>query len=156
MPIAETFQDSAALGGLPLYSVIALVFLLLGRFDVFVQLVIGLVACYGIIALVRLFFFRTRPDRQKYRGFLTKIDAGSFPSLHSARAAVLAVVLSQVFVQPFVRVFLWVLVIVVALMRVVLRRHFVGDVIGGVVLGLLVGWLVLLASPYVLAGFGGT
>ncbi len=140
-------RDTTALGGLALYVFVAVLFGLLGNTAVFVQLIIGLALVYAISWPIRLLFFRTRPDKQKYSGFLTKIDAGSFPSTHSARSAVLAVILWYFFTEPVVRGLLVLGVLGVLATRVTLKRHRVVDVIGGLVIGLIVGCLALWLAP---------
>lgn len=154
MPLDEVMRDTTALGGLAVYGFIAVLFLLLGKTSVFAQLVVGLALCYGIIAIIRLVFFRIRPDKQKYSGFLTKIDAGSFPSVHSARVTVLAIILAQFFAEPLISAWLALGVLAVVVTRVLLKRHYVSDVIGGIVLGSLIGWLTLLVTPVILAMLG--
>ena len=154
MPLEEVMRDTAALGGLALYGLIAVLFLLLGKLNVFVMLVIGLALCYGIISIIRLVFFRIRPDKQRYSGVFTKIDAGSFPSMHSARVTVLAIILAQFFAAPVISALLVLGVLSVVVTRVLLKRHYVSDVVGGVVIGALIGWLTLLVTPVVLATLG--
>ena len=150
----EVMRDTTAFGGLAVYGFAALLLLLLGNTTVFVTLVIGIALCYAIVSPIRIFFFRRRPDKQKFSGVFTKIDAGSFPSMHSTRATVLAIVLAQVFAQPLVRALLVLGVVSVIVTRVLLKRHYISDVIGGVVLGMLIGWLTLLVTPPLLVAFG--
>lgn len=147
MPLDEVMRDTTALGGLALYGFVAVLFGLLGNTAVFVQLVVGLVLLYAVISPIRLLFFRTRPDKQKYSGFFTKIDAGSFPSMHSARVMVLAVVLWYFFTESFVRALLVLGVLGVLITRIALKRHRAVDVIGGVVIGVIVGCLALWLAP---------
>ena len=154
MPMDEVMRDTTALGGLAVYGVVALLFLLLGNVPLFVTLAVGLVLCYAIISPMRIVFFRVRPDRQKFKGVFTKIDAGSFPSMHSTRATVLAIVLAQFFTQPAIRVLLVLGVLSVLVTRVLLKRHYASDVIGGIVVGAVVGWLTLLVAPFVLGALG--
>lgn len=154
MPLEEVMRDTTALGGIALYGLIAVLFLLLGKTSVFAQLVIGLALCYGIISIIRLVFFRIRPDKQKYGGFITKIDAGSFPSMHSARSTVLAIILAQSFAEPLISALLALGVLAVVVTRVLLKRHYVSDVVGGVVIGAIIGWLTLLVTPVVLSTLG--
>ncbi len=149
MPLDEVMRDTTAMGGLAIYGFVAILFLLLGETETFVRLVIGLALCYTIIAPIRLLFFKVRPDKQKFSGVFTKIDAGSFPSMHSARSTVLAFVLAQVFTEPWIRVLLVLGVLGVVATRVLLKRHHVGDVVGGVVIGLIVGWLTLAVTSFV-------
>ena len=146
MPVEEIMRDTTAFGGLALYCFVAVLFLLTGYVHVFAELVIGLALCYIIIASIRTFWFRRRPDKQKFSGFFTKIDAGSFPSMHSARVTVLAIILAQFFTQPLVRALLALGVVAVIATRVMLKRHYPSDVIGGIVLGTLIGWITPMAA----------
>ncbi|MEM2916329.1 MAG: phosphatase PAP2 family protein [Candidatus Woesearchaeota archaeon] len=148
MPLDEVMRDTTALGGLAIYVVVALIFFLLGNYRVFVELVVALALLYAVIAMIRTLFFRKRPDSQKYSGFFTRIDAGSFPSMHSARAVVLAVILAIVFPQSTIRVLLAIAVLAVAYTRISLRRHYVSDVIGGLVLGAIVSWAAIRLAPF--------
>ncbi|MEM4254417.1 MAG: phosphatase PAP2 family protein [Candidatus Woesearchaeota archaeon] len=141
-------RDTTALGGLAIYVVIAVIFFLLDNYRVFVELVVALALLYGVIAIIRVLFFRKRPDSQKYSGFFTKIDAGSFPSMHSARSLVLAIILGTVFTQATIRVLLAIVVLAVAYTRVRLRRHYVSDVVGGIVFGAIISWAAIKLAPF--------
>lgn len=154
MPLDEVMRDTTAMGGIAIYGFVTLLFLLLGKIDVFVMLVIGVILAYALVAPVRLLFFRKRPDKQKYKGWISKIDAGAFPSMHSARATVFAVVLWQVFSEPLIRGLLVLGVLSVVVTRVLLKRHYVSDIIGGVIFGAIVGWITLWIVPFVLPIIG--
>ncbi|MEM4242732.1 MAG: phosphatase PAP2 family protein [Candidatus Woesearchaeota archaeon] len=148
MPLDEVMRDTTAMGGIAVYVVVAVIFFLLGNVKAGVQLIIALVLLYAVIAAVRTLFFRKRPDKQKYSGFFTKIDAGSFPSMHSARAAALAIILALVFPQNTIRVLLVIAVLAVAYTRIRLKRHYASDVIGGLVLGAVVAWAAIKLAPF--------
>lgn len=148
MPLDEVLRDTTALGGLAIYVVIALIFFMLGNYHVFVELVVALALLYVVIAIIRTLFFRKRPDRQKYSGFFTRIDAGSFPSMHSARSLVLAVVLGTVFTQATVRVLLAIAVLAVACTRIRLKRHYASDVIAGLIIGAVISWAAIKLAPF--------
>ncbi len=154
MPLDEVMRDTTAMGGLAIYGFVAMLFLLLDKTDVFVTLAVGLALCYGIIAPIRLLFFKVRPDRQKFSGLFTKIDAGSFPSMHSARSTVLALILAQFFTEPLIRTLLVLGVFSVVVTRVLLKRHWMIDVAGGVIVGLIVSWFALFVTPVVLSVLG--
>lgn len=153
MPLDEVMRDTTALGGIALYGFIALFFLLLGSAEVFVQLAIGIVLLYAVISPLRLLFFRIRPDHSAYAGLFTKIDAGSFPSMHSARSTLLAIVLGTVFNSALAWALLALAVVAVISTRVMLKRHYVTDILGGIVVGVLVGWLTIVLTPLVLGLF---
>ncbi|MEM4240075.1 MAG: phosphatase PAP2 family protein [Candidatus Woesearchaeota archaeon] len=148
MPLDEVMRDTTAMGGIAVYVVVAVIFFLLGNVKAGVQLIIALVLLYAVIAAVRTLFFRKRPDKQKYSGFFTKIDAGSFPSMHSARATALAIILALVFPQNTIRVLLVIAVLAVAYTRIRLKRHYASDVIGGLVLGAVVAWAAIKLAPF--------
>lgn len=147
-------RDTTALGGLALYVFIAALFLLLGYFGMFVELAIALVLMYACISIVRLMFFRVRPDRQKYHNWLSKIDAGSFPSMHSMRAGTLAVLLAAFFADYAVGTLLVLGVLAVVFTRVALRRHYWIDVLAGLVLSAPIAWLAMFLTPFVLDALG--
>lgn len=138
--LEEVLRDTTALGGLAVYGFITVLFFAIGKTETSIILIIAFIISYAIVSLIRLIFFRKRPKKQKYKSWITKIDAGSFPSIHSARAAILAFVLWTIFPQILVKVLLVLSVLAVIVTRVMLKRHYIGDVVGGVVLGLLVAW----------------
>ncbi len=148
MPLDEVMRDTTAMGGLAVYIVVAVIFFLLGNVKVAAELIIALALLYAAIAVIRTLFFKKRPDKQKYSGFFTKIDAGSFPSMHSARSAALAMILALVFPQNTIRILLVIAVLAVAHTRIRLKRHYAPDVLGGLVLGVLVAWAAIKLAPF--------
>ncbi len=141
-------RDTTAMGGLAVYIVVAVIFFLLGNVKAAAELIIALALLYAVIAVIRTLFFKKRPDKQKYSGFFTKIDAGSFPSMHTARAAALAIILAFVFPQNTIRILLVIAVLAVAYTRIRLKRHYTSDVIGGLVLGAIVSWAAIKLAPF--------
>ncbi len=148
MTIKEVTQDAAGLGGLAIYVLVAIIFFLLGNIKVAAELIIALALLYLVIAAIRVVFFKKRPDKQRYRGFFTKIDASSFPSMHTARSLTLAIILATVFTQQTVRILLAIAVLGVAYTRIRLKRHYTSDVIGGLILGALVAWAAIKLVPF--------
>lgn len=146
MYTSEVLQDIKALGGLPLFGIAIVVSFLFGEVRLSAQLLLGLVLSFGLTTLIRIVYFRPRPDKQAYGTFFQKVDASSFPSLHSMRAAVLAVLMMFFFNQLLISVLLGLCVITVAVCRVLLKRHHVSDVIAGIIFGTIIAfvsvWLV--------------
>lgn len=131
----EVKQDVKALGGLPIFLLSAFVFYLSGNAKVALVLLAGLVIGYVIASSLRLLFWRKRPDNEKYHNLLSKIDSGSFPSMHSMRAAMLVTVLMMQFQRPVAYAVFGLAGLSVLWMRVYQKRHFTSDVITGAVLG---------------------
>ena len=68
---------------------------------------------------------------------LEKIDAGSFPSVHSARAMLFALILYGV-VPPHIALLVFIIPLIVGYTRIKLGKHYLVDVLGGYVLGFIV------------------
>lgn len=127
-------RDVAGMGGFPISTLITLLFLFI-NINIFFQLLVAFAIAYGLTIIGRALFWKQRPKKRKYKNFLEKIDAGSFPSLHSARAGVLVTILSNFFANNFITGLLIISAIGVAWARVYLKKHFPVDVITGLVIG---------------------
>ena len=88
------------------------------------MLLISFAIAYVFTIIGRTIFFKERPKKRKYKNIIEKIDAGSFPSLHSARAGVLAVVLSTLFFHTGLTILFFLSAIGVAWARVKLHKHY--------------------------------
>lgn len=137
----ENIKDIAALGGNPVYIGVAALFWLFGNPGVAVQLAVALILCYAATTALRIGFFRERPKKQGYRNFLERIDASSFPSLHTMRAAVIAATTGVFFSQPLAWILAAAAAVSVAASRVVQKRHHKSDVVAGLVIGVTIALL---------------
>ena len=79
------FEEITFLGGILFFLLFSILFLILGKPDMFFQLILGLIIIYVLTFLIRLFYFKARPKKVHYKNFLEKLDASSFPSVHAAR-----------------------------------------------------------------------
>jgi len=97
--------------------------------------------------LIKLTFFKHRPIPQSFSNIIQKIDAGSFPSIHSARSFSLFLISCIFAIWPYCIVFLifWILI---ALSRVYLSKHFWIDILGWVLLSTSVVFLIYLIASY--------
>jgi undecaprenyl-diphosphatase len=98
-----------------------------------------------ICSLVKYFFFRPRPEPMKWKTWWEKIEASTFPSIHSSRAGLMAVwVMSQsTYLSSFQQVVVLMIMLLVALSRVVLKKHFYIDIICGLVIGAIIGGIFI-------------
>ena len=109
-------------------------------------LFIGIMTVTLISLLIKIFFHIPRPNNQKYRNFIERVDASSFPSAHSARVSIMAfwlVIYSNVLL---LKIFIIVAAILVAYSRIYLKKHYFIDVLGGLALGIIVN----LATYYII------
>ena len=136
----EIWQDLKGIGGVPLYLVVTLLALTFDKVTLFVQLVIGLILAFAVTAIIRFVYFKERPIKQEYRTMIERIDASSFPSLHTGRAAVLGTLLILHVQNLWGGVIIGLAALGVAAARVSLKRHFVWDVIFGLLIGVVIGF----------------
>ena len=105
-------------------------------------ILLGALAINEIIgSLIKIVFPKTRPNGQKYTNIIEKIDAGSFPSLHSSRITVVYLTMfsnAEILVMQALFIFI---ILMVMLSRVALKKHFFTDIIGGFVIGLIIWWV---------------
>jgi len=144
----ELVQDIKALGGFPVFTIAIVVAFFYDRI-LSAQLLVGIVLAFGLTVLIRMVSFKQRPDKQPFNNFLTKIDASSFPSLHSMRASILATLITLRLTNPVLIILLIVYAIAVGASRVWMKRHYTSDVAAGLVLGA----FVALASVWLVARF---
>lgn len=134
----EVKDDLKALGGLPIYLLTAFAFYLADYKEAAAILLIGLVIGYALAIALRLLFWRRRPDKEAYHDLISKIDAGSFPSLHSMRVAMLATVIMMRFQSITAYIVFTLAALSVLILRVTEKRHYPRDVIAGAILGVLI------------------
>ena len=98
------------------------------------------ITTYASISIIRLLYHKPRPKPQKYDSFLTKIDSASFPSLHCARASIIALHAQQ-YVSEYTMAILATTVVLVMYSRIMLKKHDVYDCVAGVMLAQLIVFL---------------
>lgn len=94
-------------------------------------------------ALIKYFFPTERPIPRSRKTIVEKCDAGSFPSVHSARTAAITTALFFTGYPPWVWLMGIFITAGVGWSRIELRHHRITDVLGGYSFGLLFGFLFL-------------
>lgn len=138
------FRDVTSLGGAFFYGLVSLLALAVGETELFIRLVVGFVLCVVITALIRVFHFKNRPAKQDYHNSLERIDASSFPSLHTARIVFMCITLAYFFQNDYTTAFFTFVAVLVTYSRIYLQKHDWWDLFGGVVLGVVVFWMTAL------------
>lgn len=147
---SDNLTDISAFGGLPIYLAVMLFFMLFGQLHIFTQLFISLGLAYAITTFFRIVYFRQRPDKQRYKNILERVDASSFPSLHAERATILAVTIALFFNTILLALLATLVAVAVALSRVMLKRHHITDVVAGVAFGLVNVAITITILPFLL------
>ena len=136
--LLETARDCSSLGS-ALFVVLACLVMSLSDWTVAARLALGLLCVEACGNSIKFFFHRERPEAQPHGGIMEKLDAASFPSIHTARSAMVAVVAGTSGDWGFV----WATVtVLVGSSRIMLKKHYFGDVLAGCILGLSAGWLM--------------
>lgn len=136
--LREYIENITAFGSLLFYGFISALFLVLGNYLLFFNLSVGLMFCYLLTALIRIIYFKNRPNKQNHSNIIEKIDASSFPSLHSMRIAFLGVLISLTLQNIFLSFLFFTTIIGVMISRVTLKKHYLVDVLAGAMLGVMI------------------
>lgn len=137
--ITDDVLPSLTAFGTPFFYVPMLI--VLWRFagtDVLMLTLVSLVLTELIGAAIKLIFPTERPKARVRGSWFRNVDAGSFPSIHSARAAVLATTFVILFDDIWVRALAVMLALGVGWSRIGLKHHYLRDVIAGFMLGIAV------------------
>ena len=135
-------RDVTTFGSIIFHAIIILLFYLLNFIKIGNMLLIGGIICSVLPAVIRAFYFKERPDHQKYKSFIEKLDASSFPSVHSMRAFFLAMMLSSFLQDIFASLFFFLLAAAVAYSRIKLHKHDITDIFFGAIFGVGLGILL--------------
>ena len=104
--IKEGFTAVTALGTVYFYTITIIFLFLLGITTKALHLIIGLAICYIFVLILRTFYYRERPIKEDYFNFFTKLNASSFPSLHTLTFTYTATVLSTILNITKITIFL--------------------------------------------------
>jgi membrane-associated phospholipid phosphatase len=141
--INENIRDFTSFGNpiiLLLFS-----FLIIGfSFDL-IYIILGIILIELVAGGIKIIFFKDRPQKKDHHNILEKIDAGSFPSIHSARACFVFLVIYSLVSLNLAKLALVLLILIVGASRILLKKHYIIDIIGGYILGFFVFfiWTVL-------------
>lgn len=140
----DTFmRDVTALGGgFFSFFLVALLYII-GKSIVAGQLFLGFFLIYPTVGFIRSLHFKPRPRPESYTNAIERIDASSFPSIHSANSFYVAYVLHNAFTSNPASVFLFLLATAIAYTRVYFKKHYPVDVVGGAFVGLGMAYLTI-------------
>ena len=122
------------------FSIITALIIIIYFFDktLSIKLCIGTIIITLIAMIIKALFFKARLKKQKTRTLIERIDASSFPSIHSARITFLTFSIVAYSTSLILNIFLIILGILIAYSRIYLKKHYLSDVIAGIILGVIV------------------
>jgi membrane-associated phospholipid phosphatase len=137
------FQAIAFLGSLYFFlSIIILTFFFINP-DYSIKLFLSLTITLVIVFSIRFFYFKQRPNKKKYKNLFQKLYNSSFPSVHAARAIILAYFFSKIYFNIIFIVGFWLIALLVCYSRIYMKDHYLIDVTSGALLGMIISIFVL-------------
>ncbi len=136
------FKDITAFGSMGAYGLILLFVLALQEYWLFLKLLLGFFITLIAVIIIRMLYFKQRPKKQEYQNIIEKLDASSFPSLHTARMFFFLPLFSYYFSNLHMTLFFIIFAVLVSYSRMYLKKHDWLDIIGGIGLGLVTFLLV--------------
>ncbi len=137
-----TMRDITALGTVPYHAIFLVFLLLFSQYELFYTVLLGEILIYFASVFLKLSFFKNRPKKMAHENVLEKIEASSFPSVHTARIFFVSVLLMFRLNNLGIAAFLLLLSLLVAYSRIYLKKHYLIDVIVGAALGSILGYII--------------
>lgn len=137
------YNEITLFGGNLFYLFFSCFFLFMGENQIFLRLILGYLIFTIIGIIIRLIYFKNRPNNKKYNNLIEKILSSSFPSMHSTRVFYLFIIMINFFKDFEVKIFLIITLILVLYSRIYLKKHDLEDVFYGCVLAGFVYWLIV-------------
>ncbi|MBI2102567.1 phosphatase PAP2 family protein [Candidatus Woesearchaeota archaeon] len=138
------FRDITSLGSFAFHFFLILFIAALGQLTLVWQLLFSFFFTLIATTIIRMFYFKDRPHKQTHANFIEKIDAASFPSLHTARTVAMVMIVLNAVQKNAVTIFLVGFSALIIYSRVYLKKHDWEDVAGGIILGVVTFFLALL------------
>ena len=131
------FNQITELGSLTIIAILIVILYFFEK-ELSIKLFVGVIIITLIAMIIKSLFFKARPKKQKTKTLIERIDASSFPSIHSARITFLTFWITAYSKNIILKIFLVAIGIIVAYSRIYLKKHYLSDVIAGIILGLIV------------------
>ncbi len=137
------FNEVTSFGGIFVLLAVIGILIISKNIILSLQLFVGIIILYIITVVIRSFYFKKRPENRKYTSFIGKLDASSFPSLHSARPLFFTLVIWSFYKDTYLLIFLLFLTLCASYSRIYLKKHYWSDVLGGWFFGVLTYFVVI-------------
>lgn len=137
-------EEVTCLGGVVFYTLVLIALVVFEQYSIFFSLFLIFLIIYAVTAIIRIFYFKNRPEKMEHHSFLGRMDASSFPSVHAARVTVLAIFLIVLFPgNPRMAILAILLGLLVLYSRIYLKKHDYIDLLAGVIIGAILSTLFI-------------
>src|SRR3989344_162848 len=141
--IVSNFRDMTSLGSYVVIIPLIVFIYFIGLKNLALPFFVGFIVTYIIAFIIRIFYFKDRPEKEKYNSFLSRIDSSSFPSVHAARSIMFAILLSVYYKSLLLTLFLILIALLVSYSRIFLKKHYWIDVVVGFIMGIVLALLIV-------------
>jgi len=128
--------------GTPYFYIILFLILIFFNSPLTIKLVTGILITEAICWMIKIIYKKQRPKPRKIKNFYQKLDANSFPSIHTARIALIVATTNILFFDYLLFLLSISLLIGVGFSRIYLKEHYLIDVITGGIIGLIIGSII--------------
>ncbi len=125
--------------GTPFFYVPLAVVLATFNFAAAVKLAIILVAAEAFCSVLKFIYPKERPIPLPRKTLYQKYEAGSFPSIHTARIAAVSAFISFAYPGAATIATGFLATLIVGYSRIYLQKHYITDVIAGILIGTIMG-----------------
>lgn len=139
----DFFRDLTTFGGGYFLIILITILFILKQFYLSYLLFFGFISSYLVSFIIRLFYFKNRPNKEVYSNILTKVDASTFPSVHSTRIVFIALVFSNFFANNILTVLFIIIALITCYSRFYIKKHYYIDIIAGFILGIILYFIGL-------------
>ncbi len=142
--ILDNFFSSVTLFGTPEFYILIVLLLIKINPSFAIKLIIALLVTEAVCGIIKFAYPKERPIPRSNKKFFERYDAGSFPSIHTARITTLAVMINSFYNDNLLLFVSIALILCVGYSRVYLKHHYFKDVVGGLAIGIIISILVIL------------
>lgn len=125
--------------------------------DVIVLLSMTIFSSYAVGTGIKFFYYKPRPQPQRYKNIREKIESSSFPSMHTANSIICAFFgIMLTITSGMLEKWIWWVIsiiwrflffVVVSLSRIALQKHYPIDIVAWTLFGILILlWILMVES----------
>ncbi len=136
----EVIRDFTSFGNPFILIIISSIFI--GIEIKLLYIILGLLLTEMFCWIIKFFYYKKRPKEEVHANILERINAGSFPSLHSARSSFIFTCLFILSDNIILKILFITLIIIVGLTRIHLKKHYLSDIIAGYFIGIILSLIL--------------
>lgn len=136
--LAKIFFSIASFLGLPIVLLPLLAFAFRNNLQLLIRAAIVFAIVELVCAAIKLSYRKKRPIPSVSKTLYQAYNSGSFPSVHTARAAAFSTIIAMVHNSKATIAAVFLLTALIAYSRIYLRKHYLIDVLAGFAIGAVV------------------